>query len=87
MKKLGSTVGVALVGLSLGMLAQSPRVDGKWDVKMEMGIPGMAMPMPPTTTTTCITKEEAADPQKLAPPQGRGSAGDCKVSDYKVAGS
>ncbi len=85
MKKLGIAVGVALVGLSLGVLAQNPRVDGKWEVKMEMSMPGMTMPA--TTTTTCITKEEAADPQKLMPPPGRGAPSDCKVSDYKMVGN
>jgi len=85
MKKFGIALGVALVGLSLAVLAQNPRIDGKWEVKMEMSMPGMTMPA--TTTTTCITKEEAADPQKLVPPTGRGTPGDCKVSDYKVVGN
>ena len=40
--------------------------------------------------TQCISKEEAADPQKLMPqpPPGRGGqASDCKMSDYKTEGN
>ena len=87
MKKLGIAVVAAVVGCSLGVLAQNPRIDGKWDVKMEMSMPGSSMQMPLTSTTTCITKEEAADPQRLAPDQGRGAPSDCKVSDYKMVGN
>jgi hypothetical protein len=69
-------------------LAQGPRRDGRWDVKMEMSMPGMPA-MPPMTTTQCITKEEAADPLKSVPqgPQGRGSAPNCKMADYKETGN
>src|SRR6185295_4011775 len=79
---------VAVLGLSAASLAQAPRQDGLWDVKMEMEMPGMPARMPPMTTTQCITPEQAKDPQK-AVPQGRGGRGnqDCKVSDYKQAGN
>jgi hypothetical protein len=69
------------------LLAQGPRRDGKWEVKMEMDMPGMPVKMPAMTTTQCITKEDADDPQKVTP---RGAGKDpnaCKVSDYKVEGS
>jgi hypothetical protein len=56
---------------------------------MEMA--GMPAGMPPMTSIQCITTEEAADPQKMAPPMGRGRAGrgggKCTVSDYKVVGN
>jgi len=79
---------VAVLGLSAASLAQAPRQDGLWEVKMEMEMPGMPARMPPMTTTQCITPEQAKDPQK-AVPQGRGGRGnqDCKVSDYKQAGN
>ena len=82
------TVVTALLGLSIAAFAQSVRRDGKWEIKMEMDMPGMPAGMPPITTTSCITPEEAADPQKMAPPMGRGGrgAGNCTVSDYKVDG-
>jgi hypothetical protein len=46
------------------------------------------MTLPAQTTTQCITKEEAADPQKGLPQTGRGNnPSDCKLSDYKVDGN
>lgn len=75
-----------VVGLSVSALAQAPRRDGRWEVKTEMEMPGMPMKMPAMTTTQCITKEQAADPQRSVP-QGRGASNDCKVSDYKVTGN
>ncbi len=75
-----------VVGLSVAALAQAPRRDGRWEVKMEMEIPGMPMKMPAMTTTQCITKEQAEDPQRSVP-QGRGAPANCKVSDYKVTGN
>jgi hypothetical protein len=74
------------VALSVSALAQSPRRDGRWEVKTEMEMPGMPMKMPPMTMTQCITKEQAEDPQ-LSIPQGRGAPNNCKVSDYKVTGN
>jgi hypothetical protein len=75
----------ALVG-SVAALAQGPRRDGKWEVTMQMEMPGLPVQMPPTTSTQCITPEQAANPQQSVPQTGRGRAGDCKVSDYKVEG-
>src|SRR5688572_13828231 len=75
-----------VVGLSVSALAQGPRRDGRWEVKTEMEMPGMPMKMPAITTTQCITKEQAEDPQRSLP-QGRGAPNNCKVSDYKVTGN
>lgn len=71
-------------------LAQGPRRDGKWEVKMEMDMPGMPAGMPPMNTTQCITPEQAKDPQKAMPQGGRGGRGmndNCKISDYTVDGN
>ena len=78
----------ALAALVASVLAQGPRRDGNWEVKMEMSMPGMPA-MPPITTTQCITKEDALDPQKSLQqgPSGRGGNQNCKVSEYKVEGS
>ena len=82
------TVALVVVGGIAVALAQGPRRDGEWEVKMEMNMPGMPANMPAMTTKQCITPAEAADPQKAIPPQGRGrNPGDCKVSDYKVDGN
>ncbi len=73
------------------LAAQSaPRLDGNWDITIEMpAMPNMppGMTMPPMKATKCITPQEAANPQNLVPPSGRGGAGDCKVSDYAVVGN
>jgi hypothetical protein len=75
-----------VVGLSVSAMAQGPQRDGRWEVRMEMEMPGMPMKMPPMTTTQCVTKEQADDPQRSVP-QGRGNQNNCKVSDYKVSGN
>ena len=63
-----------------------PRVDGRWEIKIDMQMPGMTMPT--QTTTQCITPQQAADPQKQIPPSGRGgNPTDCKLSDYKTDGN
>lgn len=89
MKLRMAAVAGAVFVLSIAAFAQNVRRDGKWEIKMEMDMPGMPAGMPPMTTTQCITPEEAANPQKMAPPMGRGgrSGGNCTVSDYKVDGN
>jgi hypothetical protein len=79
----------AMLGLSAAALAQGPRRDGKWEVTMTMEMTGMPASMPPVTTTQCITKAQADDPQKavLQQPQRGNQQSDCKVSDYKLAGN
>ena len=70
------TVLTALLVLPAAAFAQGPRRDGKWEVKMQTEMPGMPMQMPPVTLTQCITKEQAADPQKSMPQVGPGGRGD-----------
>lgn len=87
-----TAVAVAIVtscALAAPALAQGPRRDGKWEVKMEMDMPGMPAGMPPMNTTQCVTPEEASDPQKSMPQggRGRGMNDTCKVNDYKVDGN
>ena len=87
--QLPARIAMFAVVLSAAALAQAPRQDGRWDVKMEMEMPGMPAGMPPMTTIQCITPEEAKDPTKLIPQGrgGRGGPGNCTVSDHKVAGN
>lgn len=86
MKRQAAIVAGVVLGLAVAAFAQGPRRDGRWEVKMEMNMPGMPG-MPPMTTTQCITPEDAADPQKSMPSRGRGDNGNCKVSDYKIDGN
>ena len=88
MKRICAAAVAAVIGLSVGMLAQGARRDGLWDVKMEMDMPGMPMKMPAITSQQCITPADANDPNKMVPPQGRGRGGsNCTVSDYKQEGN
>jgi hypothetical protein len=79
----------AVLGLSAAASAQAPRMDGRWEVKMEMDMPGMPARMPPMSSIQCVTPEEAKDPQKAMPQGGggRGAPGNCTVNDYKVVGN
>ena len=86
-KRLAATLLVAGSFAAL-VVAQGPRRDGEWEVKMEMNMPGMPAAMPPIMTKQCITPADASDPKKAFPPQGRGgNPGNCTVSDYKIEGN
>jgi uncharacterized protein DUF3617 len=61
---------------------KSPQKPGKWQMKMEMEMPGMPMKMPPITTEVCITEADLADPQKAVPQSDPKSQ--CKVGEYKI---
>jgi hypothetical protein len=80
---------VAGVASVVAVSAQGVRRDGNWELTIEMQMPNMPMKMPPMKSTQCITKEEAADPNKMVPsrPQRGGPPSDCKVSDYKESGN
>jgi hypothetical protein len=61
---------------------------------MQMAMPNMpaGFQMPVTTTTQCITPEQASDPASTVSPQagrgrGRGGKDDCKTTDQKVTGN
>ena len=96
MKTRVATWTIAVLVLSIAAFAQGPRRDGLWEVTMNMQMelpPGApaGMTIPGITTQQCITPEDARDPSKALPPQGRGGArggrGDCTVSDYKIEGN
>jgi hypothetical protein len=75
----------ALVVCALPTLAfaASPARPGKWEMTMTVEMTGMTMP--PRTVSYCLTKEEAENPEKLAPEARKGS--DCKRTDLKIDGS
>ncbi len=89
MRRIVSAVCVAAVTIAVSALAgaqtpKSPQKPGKWQIKMEMDIPGMPMKMPPVTMEHCVTEEDLADPQKAVPSDPKSK---CNVGEYKVKGN
>lgn len=72
------------IALSWTVLAQgsSPMREGQWEVTIKMNMQGVEMPLP--AQTQCVTKEQLKDPQAAV---FKDAGSDCKVSDYKLAGS
>ena len=64
--------------------ADSPMKPGKWQITVQMEMPGMPFKMPPITTSHCITQEDLEkDPQSAIP---KDKKSDCKIGEYKVNG-
>jgi len=83
MKKLA--LFLAVCSLPALAFAASPAKPGKWEMTMHTEMTGMPMKMPPHTFTYCLTKEDAENPERLAPEQRKNS--DCKRTDLKIDGS
>jgi len=83
----GAACACLLAGASV--IAQNPQREGRWEVTMQMDMPGMPMKMPPTKHVQCVTQkdiDEGMNVPKGGPnPNAKNDA--CKVSDYKVAGN
>ncbi|MDQ3282200.1 MAG: DUF3617 domain-containing protein [Acidobacteriota bacterium] len=77
----GLTVMAAVVPASA---ATSPQKPGKWQIKMQMDMPGMPFKMPPVTTEVCLTEEDLNNPEKAVPSDPKAK---CTISDYKVDGN
>ena len=77
-------VATLMLAVGTASAADSPQKPGKWQMKMEMEIPGMPVKMPPITMNVCLTEEDLKDPQKSVPNDPKS---DCKVGDYKVDGN
>jgi hypothetical protein len=82
-RKLSLYACAALLALPFAANAAGPATPGKWKITTEMEMPGMPMKMPPVTIETCITKEQAENPEGSIPDAGK----DCKIGDYKVTGN
>ncbi len=74
---------VAFAAAAAAQTPNSPMKPGKWQITMEMDMPGMPMKMNPVTMDQCLTEADVADPQKAVPKDPKS---DCKVSDYKLTG-
>ena len=84
MRKYAMYVLAALTVTTTAFAAGHPQKAGKWQVKMQMEMPGVAFKMPPITTEVCLTEEDLADPNRAVPKDQKSS---CKVGDYKVDGN
>ena len=70
------------MGMPVAASAAEQMQAGMWEVSVSVEMPGMAMPMPPTTQTQCMTKEEAnADP---VPSLDKGA---CRATDIRRSGN
>jgi hypothetical protein len=82
------SVSYALALLALAavpaLAAEHPQKPGKWQLTMQMEMPGMPVKLPPVTMEMCITEEDLQDPQKAVPNDPKS---DCKVGEYKVDGN
>lgn len=77
---------LVVVGLmATPLLAETPpQKPGKWQIKMQMEMPGMPVKMPEVTTSVCLTEEDLKDPQSAVPNDPKS---DCKVGDYEIDGN
>ena len=73
---------VAITSAATLVARQHPQKPGKWQIKMEVDMPGMKMP--PMTQEICMTEADLADPKKAAMSDPKSG---CSVTDYKVKGN
>ena len=74
------------LALAMPLIAEdsSPIKAGKWEMTIEMEMPGMPVKMPPVKTVQCVTPEQAANPEKGVPTGGRNNK--CQIKDMKISG-
>lgn len=75
---------VLVLALATTVFAASPQKPGKWQITMQMDMPGMPVKMPPVTTSHCVTEEDVKNAESAVP---QGPSKDCKVSDLKIEGN
>jgi hypothetical protein len=82
------TVLAALAALIIAVPALAdaphPQKPGKWQINVQMEMPGMPVKMPPIKFEVCLTEEDLKDPQKAVPQDPKG---DCQVGDYEIDGN
>ena len=78
------SIRIAIVACSLVVsvvTAQGPMREGRWEVSVQMQMPGMSMPA--MKSAQCVTTEQLKDPAKALPSAAPG----CTMSDYKADGN
>lgn len=74
---------ITATSLATLVAQQHPQKPGKWQITVEMEMPGGGK-MPPVTQEICVTEADLADPAKATLTDPKSG---CKVSDYKTKGS
>ncbi len=81
----GVLIVVSLAALVVpGSLFAGSLKPGLWKTTTTVDMPEMSVKLKPTTVETCLTEEQASDPQASLP---KGPGKDCKVTDYKADGN
>ena len=75
---------VTLLFVAGSALAANPQKPGKWNIKMQMEMPGMPVKLPPVNFDVCLTEEDLANPDRAVPKDPKSS---CKVGDYTIDGN
>lgn len=77
---------ILTAALFLSVCSTSWAGDGKdelWEISSKMEMPGMPFGMPEHTSTQCIPKGQAKDPQHMKKEEGQ----ECKTTDVKTTGN
>ena len=64
-------------------LATAEIKEGLWEIQTSMEMPGMPVKIPPTTTRTCMSRNDAV-PKPSAP---KGQEQECKIKDQNISGN
>lgn len=85
--KIAVVLVCALV-VATSTFAASPIKPGKWETSMKMEIPNMPFQMPAVKFTTCITPEQAENPEQAVPKgtDGGKKNSSCKIENMKIDG-
>jgi hypothetical protein len=85
MKRLIFAVVTIFLFIAVIFAASNKMKEGKWEITMDMNIPGMPFKMPSAIHTQCITKKDIEDNKNTLPSAGKNE--NCEVKNYKVNGN
>jgi hypothetical protein len=73
---------VVALAVPAAFAEENPIKPGKWQLTVQMEVPGMPFKMPPVKMNHCITQDDA----KTAIPQDQKNK-DCKMGEYDIDGN
>jgi hypothetical protein len=82
MKKDTAIFLVLLTSFACATMALAEMKEGLWEIKTTMEMQGMPVKMPPTTTRTCVSKNDMVP----KPSAQRGQEQECKVKEQRITG-